>query len=334
LYLDGQLIADGSGAPRPLTFANTAPHTLKVELLHSSADGGVHLEWRPPEQALLAEALTVARRADAIVAVVGLSPRLEGEALRIEVPGFAGGDRTSLDLPAVQRRLLVALAKTGRPLIIVLQTGSAVALDPEVRAKARAILVAWYSGSQGGRAIAQTLAGINNPSGRLPVTFYHSVADLPAFDDYTMAGRTYRYFTGQPDFPFGYGLSYTTLRYADLELSSLKLDAGENLTGRVRVTNIGSRAGEEVVQLYLSHPDRRGAPLHALVGFQRVHLQAGESKWVNFVITPRQMSLVDEEGRRAVMSGRVVLYVGGGQPGYAPALEDSIAITGELTLPR
>jgi beta-glucosidase len=338
LYLDGQLITDGSGAARPLTFENTAPHALKVELLHASADGGVHLEWRPPEQALLAEALTVARRADAVVAVVGLSPRLEGEELRIEVPGFAGGDRTSLDLPGVQRRLLAALAGTGRPLIIVLQAGSAVALDPEVRAKAKAILVAWYPGGQGGRAIAQTLVGINNPSGRLPVTFYRSVADLPAFDDYAMVGRTYRYFTGQPDFPFGYGLSYTTMRYADLELSTRKLGAGENIAGRVRITNIGSRAGEEVVQLYLSHPDMRGAPLHALAGFQRVHLQPGESRWVSFVITPRQMSLVDEEGRRAVMPGRMVLYAGGGQPGYGPTfgptLEDSITITGELPLPR
>ena len=338
LYLDGQLITDGSGPANTLTFANTAPHSLKVELLHDSADGGVHLEWRPPEKALLAEALVVARRADAIVAVVGLSPRLEGEALRIEAPGFAGGDRTSLDLPAVQRHLLAALVRTGRPLIVILQAGSAVALDPEVRAKAKAILLAWYPGEQGGLAIAQTLAGINNPSARLPVTFYRSVADLPAFDDYTMAGRTYRYFTGQPEFPFGYGLSYTTVRYADLELSTHHVGAGENISGRVRVTNIGSRAGEEVVELYSSHPDMRGAPLHALAGFQRVYLAPGESRWVSFVITPRQMSLVDEEGHRAVMPGRMLLYAGGGQPGYGPTfgptLEDSITITGELPLPR
>jgi beta-glucosidase len=334
LYVDGRLIADGSGAARPLMFENTAPHTLKVELLHASADGGVHLEWHAPEKALLAQALTVAKRADAIVAVVGLSPRLEGEALRIELPGFAGGDRTSLDLPAVQRHLLTALVRTGRPVIIVLQAGSAVALDPEVRAKARAILVAWYPGGQGGRAIAQTLAGVNNPSGRLPVTFYRSVADLPPFDDYTMVGRTYRYFTGQPDYPFGYGLSYATVRYAGLELNTRRIDAGENITGRVQVTNIGSRAVDEVVQLYLSHPDTRGAPLHALAGFQRVHLLPGESRWVSFGITPRQMSLVDEAGGRAVMPGHVVLYVGNGQPGHARTLEDSITVNGELSLPR
>jgi beta-glucosidase len=334
LYLDGRLIADGSGPARPLMFKNTSSHTLKIELLHDSADGGVHLEWRPPEAALLAEALTVAKRADVTVAVVGLSPRLEGEALRIEVPGFAGGDRTSLDLPAVQRHLLVALARTGRPLIVVLQTGSAVALDPEVRAAAKAVLVAWYPGEQGGRAIAQTLAGINNPSGRLPVTFYRSVADLPAFDDYTMAGRTYRYFTGQPDFPFGYGLSYSSWRYDDLELSANPIGAGESIEGHVRVTNVGARAGEEVVQLYITHPDTKGAPLRALTGFHRVHLEAGESKVVSFVITPREMSLVDAEGRRAVMPGRVTVYAGGAQPGYGPGMQGSTTITTEQPLPR
>ncbi len=334
LYVDGQLIADGFGVARPLRFENTSPHTLKVELLHDSADGGVRLEWRPPEAALLAEALTIARRADVVVAVVGLSPRLEGEALRIEIPGFAGGDRTSLDLPAVQQHLLAALAKTGRPLIIVLQTGSAVALDPQVRALAKAILVAWYPGEQGGLAIAQTLAGINNPAGRLPVTFYRAAADLPAFDDYTMAGRTYRYFTRQADFPFGYGLSYTRLRYDHFELSARQITAGENIEGQVRVTNEGARPGEEVVQLYLTHPHASGAPLRALAGLQRVYLQAGEFKVVNFIITPREMSLVDAEGRRAVTPGRVVVYCGGGQPGYAPGVQGSITITGEQPLPR
>jgi beta-glucosidase len=334
LYLDGRLIADGTGPARPLTFENTSSHTLKIELLHDSADGGVHLEWRPPEAALLTEALTVAKHADVIVAVVGLSPRLEGEALRIEIPGFAGGDRTSLDLPAAQRHLLAALARTERPLIIVLQTGSAVALDPQVRAAAKAILVAWYPGEQGGRAIAQTLAGINNPSGRLPVTFYRSVGDLPPFDDYTMAGRTYRYFTHRPDFPFGYGLSYTSWRYDDLELSAHQIGAGENIEGHLRVTNIGARPGEEVVQLYITHPDASSAPLRALAGFHRVHLEAGESKIVSFVITPREMSLVDAEGRRAVTAGRVAVYAGGGQPGYGPSVQGSIAITTEQPLPR
>jgi beta-glucosidase len=334
LYLEGRLIADGSAPARPLTFEDTSSHALKIELLHDSADGGVHLEWRPPGAALLAEALTIAKRADVIVAVVGLSPRLEGEALRIEIPGFAGGDRTTLDLPAAQRRLLAALARTGRPLIIVLQTGSAVALDPQVRATAKAILVAWYPGEQGGRAIAQTLAGINNPSGRLPVTFYRSVADLPAFLDYTMAGRTYRYITHQPDFPFGYGLSYTSFRYDGLELNAHPIGAGENIEGHVRVTNIGARPGEEVVQLYITHPDARSAPLRALAGFHRVHLEAGESKVVSFVITPRELSLVDAEGRRGVMPGRVGFYAGGGQPGYGPGVQGSITITTEQPLPR
>jgi len=334
LYLDGRLIADGSVPTQRLVFDNTAPHALKIELLHDSADGGVHLEWRPPARALLGEALTVAKHTDVIIAVVGLSPRLEGEALQIEVPGFTGGDRTSLDLPAAQRRLLLALARTGRPLIIVLQTGSAVALDSEVRAAAKAILVAWYPGEQGGRAIAQTLAGINNPSGRLPVTFYRSVADLPAFDDYTMTGRTYRYYTHEADFPFGYGLSYSSFRYESLELNSHRIVAGEDIEAHVRVTNTGARSAEEVVQLYVSHPDARSAPLRALAGFQRIHLEAGASKVVSFVLTPRELSLVNAEGRRAVMPGRVVFYAGGGQPGGGSGVQDSITITQEQPLPR
>jgi len=334
LYLDGRLIADGSAPVRPLTFDNTAPHALKIELLHDSADGGVHLEWRPPKAALLAEALRTAQRADVIVAVVGLSPRLEGEALRIEIPGFAGGDRTSLDLPAAQRDLLAGLAGTGRPLVIVLQTGSAVALDPKVRAAAKAILVAWYPGEQGGRALAQTLAGINNPSGRLPVTFYRSVADLPAFDDYTMTGRTYRYCTHPVDFPFGYGLSYTSFRYESLELSPRQIGSGENVAGHVLVTNTGTRAADEVVQLYLTHPEARPAPLRALAGFQHVHLEAGESKMLSFAVTPRELSLVDTDGQRAVRPGRVIVYAGGGQPGYGPGVQGSIMVTAEQPLPR
>jgi beta-glucosidase len=338
LYLDGELIADGSRPPRSLLFNNTAPHALRVELLHDSADGGVHLEWRPPPRALLSEALTVAKRADVIVAVVGLSPRLEGEALQIEVPGFAGGDRTSLELPASQRRLLAALVQTRRPVVIVLLAGSAVALDPEVIAAARAILVAWYPGEQGGTAIAQTLSGTNNPSGRLPVTVYRSAADLPPFEDYGMAGRTYRYFKGQPQFPFGFGLSYSSMRYDALEVRVREVQAGEDIVGSVRVTNIGSRPGEEVVQVYLGYPDSNTAPLRALAAFQRVRLQAGESRRVPFVITPRQMSVVDREGRRAVMPGRVLLYAGGGPPGNGPAgtatLQSALTITGEQPLPR
>jgi beta-glucosidase len=149
-----------------------------------------------------------------------------------------------------------------------------------------------------------------------------------------MAGRTYRYFTNQPDFPFGYGLSYTSWRYDDLELSAYQIGAGENIEGHVRVTNIGARPGEEVVQLYITHPDTKSAPVRALAGFHRVHLEAGESKVVSFVITPREMSLVDAEGRRAVTPGRVAVYAGGGQPGYGPSVQDSITITTEQPLPR
>jgi beta-glucosidase len=170
------------------------------------------------------------------------------------------------------------------------------------------------------------------------VTVYRSAADLPPFEDYGMAGRTYRYFKGQPQFPFGFGLSYSSMRYDALELRAREVQAGEDIVGSVRVTNIGSRPGEEVVQVYLGYPDSNTAPLRALAAFQRVRLQAGESRRVPFVITPRQMSVVDREGRRAVMPGRVLLYAGGGPPGNGPAgtatLQSALTITGEQPLPR
>jgi beta-glucosidase len=334
LFIDGQLVADGSAKVRLLDFSDVKPHALKIELLHDSADGGVHLEWRPPARALRDEAVAVAERADVVVACVGLSPRLEGEALQIEVPGFNGGDRTSLELPATQRALLDALVKTHRPLIIVLQTGSAVALDPQVAEAAKAILVAWYPGEAGGRALAETLSGINNPSGRLPMTFYRSVDDLPDFADYSMAGRTYRYFSGTPSYPFGHGLSFTTFRYDSIELTGHEIGAGADIEAIVHVTNTGQHNGDEVVQLYLSFPDFTSAPLRALAGFERIHLAPHESGTVRTVISARAMSLVDADGHRAVMPGRVIVNAGGGQPGYTQTVQTTFTVAGRRSLPR
>jgi len=334
LYIDGQLVADESARAQPLLhFTDTKPHALEIELRHDSADGGIHLEWQPPDAALRDEAVAIARRADVIVACVGLSPRLEGEALKIDAPGFKGGDRTSLALPAPQRALLRALVNTGRPLIIVLHTGSALALDPDTAEAARAILVAWYPGESGGRALAETLSGLNNPSGRLPVTFYRSVDDLPAFEDYSIAGRTYRYFSGTPSYPFGHGLSFTTFRYDSIELIARDIEAGADLEVIVRVINTGKREGDEVMQLYLAFPDATGAPLRALAAFERIHLAAGESGTVRTVIRARAMSLVDPEGRRSIMPGRVLVHAGGGQPGYSPTVQAAFTVSGYHPLP-
>ena len=335
LFVDGKplLVDDGDGThmQAKLHFADGRPHALRMELLHRSRDGGVRLQWLAPPAAQLAEAERAMRVADAVVAFVGLSPDVEGEALRINVPGFAGGDRTSLDLPAPQRALLERAAASGKPLIVVLMSGGAVALD-WAKQHADAILAAWYPGQAGGTAIAQALAGDTNPAGRLPVTFYRSVQDLPPFASYMMQGRTYRYFRGTPLYPFGYGLSYTRFAYAAPALSTSALKAGDTLQVSAEVRNTGSRAGDEVVQAYLDVPPSPQAPRHVLVGFRRVHLAPGESRRVDFTLSPRLLSSVDAAGGRAVQPGRYRIFIGGGQPGDAEGVAATFTIDGKEEL--
>jgi beta-glucosidase len=301
--------------------------------VHSGQDQGVRLQWMAPAQAQLAEAGAVARHADAIVAFVGLSPDVEGEELKVDVPGFNGGDRTDIGLPAPQQALLEQLAASGKPLIVVLMSGSAVALN-WAQEHADAIVAAWYPGEEGGKAIARVLAGDDNPSGRLPVTFYRSTNDLPPFVSYSMQGRTYRYFTSTPLYPFGFGLSYTHFSYTEPTLSAPQLNAGDALQASVTVRNDGKRDGDEVVQLYLDAPDQPLAPQHALVGFQRVHLAAGESRRIQFELSPRQLSSVDAAGHRAVEAGHYRLFLGGGQPGSNDGVTAAFSIAGNQALPR
>jgi beta-glucosidase len=206
-----------------------------------------------------------------------------------------------------------ALAATGKPLIIVLMNGSALALQ-DAEQKASAILEAWYPGEFGGTAIAQTLFGENNPSGRLPLTFYARTSQLPAFDDYSMKERTYRYFSGTPLYPFGYGLSYTQFRYSNGSLSSSTVQAGEPLEASVQVANVGDIAGDETVEFYVIPKAKPGAPICWLASFEKVHLLKGETRTVRLEIDPRQLSLVDADGSRSVQSGEYELYVGGSQP--------------------
>lgn len=291
--------------------------------------------------ALLAEALQAAREADAVVLCLGISPRLEGEEMEVKVPGFHGGDRTSLDLPAPQQELMEQVAALNKPTVLVLFNGSALAVNRADRI-IPAILEAWYPGQRGGTAIAEALFGDYNPGGRLPVTFYRSAADLPPFEEYAMAGRTYRYFTGEPLYPFGHGLSYTVFAYSDLKVPQWA-GSGEELAVEVTVTNRGARAGDEVVQLYLSDEAASApVPIRTLAGFRRLHLQPGESRTLSFRITPRQLSLIDDEGRRVIEPGWFSISAGGGQPGFAaPAaaagprfLQARVEITGEpLLLP-
>jgi beta-glucosidase len=319
----------------PFDFSDTNPHEFQLEYAHygDRAGGGVTLKWEAPAQAQLDEAVARAREADVVVAFVGLSPQLEGEEMRIKIEGFNGGDRTSLDLPAPQEKLLESLAATGKPLIVVLQSGSAVALN-WAKEHAAAVLEAWYPGVEGGTAIARTLAGLNNPAGRLPVTFYASLDGLPSFTDYTLKGRTYRYFTGKPLWGFGFGLSYSTFKYGPVKLSTDTLKAGEPLTATVTVTNAGSVGGDEVVEAYLKTPQEDG-PIHSLVGFQRVTIPPGTSKEVTLKIDPRSLSTVDDQGNRLILAGKYMLNVGGAQPQETKAKSEvGFTITGTMTLPK
>ena len=316
-------------------FADTTPHQFQFEYSHSGdrSGGGVTLKWEAPAQAQLDEAVARAKEASVIVAFVGLSPQLEGEEMKIDIPGFDGGDRTSIDLPAPQQKLLEALAATGKPLIVVLQSGSAVALN-WANQHANAILAAWYPGVEGGTAIARTLAGLNNPAGRLPVTFYSSLDGIPPFTDYSMKNRTYRYFTGKPLWGFGYGLSYTSFKYGPVKLSAETLRAGEPLTATVTVTNDGQVGGDAVVEAYLKTPQADG-PIHSLVAFDRLTIAPGTSKEVTLKIDPRSLSSVDDQGNRSILAGKYELSVGSAQPEETQAKsEAAFTIEGTKELPK
>lgn len=260
--------------------------------------------------------------ADVIVAVVGLTADLEGEEMAVQVEGFSGGDKTSLDLPADQRRLLERAKALGKPLVVVLMNGSAIDLS-WAKEHAAAILEAWYPGQSGGLAVAKVLAGQSDPGGRLPLTFYRGLADLPPFDDYAMKGRTYRYYAGTPVYPFGAGLSYTTFRYAPLRLEPVDGAPENGVVVSTEIANTGTRDGDEIAQLYLTPPGFEGAPRLALRGFQRVSLKAGERRRISFRLSPRDLSFVTRDGVRQLMPGQHRLSVGSGQPGTGVAGQES-----------
>jgi beta-glucosidase len=337
VYLDDELVADASRPERTeaaVHFDDTKPRALRLEYLHGTAAAGIDLTWQAPASVLAAEATSAAKQSDVVVAFVGLSPQLEGEEMPVELEGFRGGDRTDIRLPRVQRELLQALQATGRPLVIVLTSGSALAL-PEEHRYASAILEAWYPGEEGGTAIAETLAGDSNPAGRLPLTFYASVDQLPAFEEYGMANRTYRYFAGKPLYGFGYGLSYSQFRYGKLKLGSPSVKAGDPVSVALDVTNISGRAGDEVVELYLTQPKDALTPLRTLGGFTRVSVEPGKTAHVEIRIDPRTLAQVDEKGERVVRPGRYEITAGGAQPAEFPgAVTASFEVSGSRTLPR
>jgi beta-glucosidase len=301
---DRELIAAaapaGRGAAPPVHMQLEAgrPYKLRVEYRAPMAGGAVRLQWIPPEAPLLAEAVDAVKNSDLAIAFVGLNPNLEGEEMNVNIPGFSGGDRTDLNLPAQQERLVEAAIATGKPVVVVLTSGSALAANYAAE-HAAAMLEAWYNGEEAGTAIAETLAGVNNPAGRLPVTFYKSVEQLPKFEDYAMKGRTYRYFKGEALYGFGFGLSYSKFIYSGLRTQ--RDAAGARLS--VRVKNDSTRDGDEVVQLYVSGGGGADDPIRNLRGFERIHLRAGETREVEFTLGPAE-----------VPKDRVRISVGGGQP--------------------
>jgi beta-glucosidase len=311
VLLDGKEVDFGAASPAQLPPGPRRPphalvqleagrkYALTVEYRQPGSGGTLQLGWIPPADAALAEAEALVKDSDVAVVFVGLSSELEGEEMRaVDIPGFKGGDRTRLDLPEPQEKLVLAAIATGKPVVVVLTSGSAVAVSSAAE-HAGAVLAAWYGGEEAGTAIAETLAGVNNPAGRLPVTFYRSVDQLPPFTDYAMKGRTYRYFEGEPLFPFGFGLSYSTFEYSGL--SAKRTPAGAEIRATVR--NTSARDGDEVVQLYVGGGPEEGAPIRSLRGFQRVHLRAGESREVSFTLRADELP-----------KSPVELSVGGGQP--------------------
>jgi beta-glucosidase len=320
------------------------PVPIRLEYFQATGGAEVSLLWNPSREGPFAEAVAAAKRADAVIFAGGISSQIEGEE---GTPG--GGDRKTMDLPTVQERLLRTLVGTGKPVIFVLMSGSAMSIN-WAQNHVPAILEAWYSGEEGGTAIANVLFGDYNPAGRLPVTFYKGLDQLPDFHDYSMKNRTYRYFSGEPLYPFGYGLSYTRFAYSNLKVPST-VKPGDPVTVKVKVENVGERAGDEVVELYLRPsplppnqvvtrpiPARfisSGQPMPRLVlaGFQRINLEAHASKTVKFKLKPEQLLLVNAEGERVLQPGTWQIFVGGGQPDLSGAAPNRDAdVSGIVTV--
>jgi len=323
LFVDGAAVGeDGRKRSRPMAVKTELQagrsYDIRIEYFDNNAEhAAARFVWAPPnaQSRLRAEAIEKAKRADVVVMVMGLTPSIEGEEMDVAVEGFRGGDRTDIALPKPQEELIKDIQALGRPVVLVLMSGSALGVN-WANENVPAIVQAWYPGQFGGKAVADVLFGDHDPAGRLPVTFYRSIDQLPAFEDYRMEGRTYRYFRGEPLYPFGFGLSYTKFAYSRLKLPA-KASVGTEVSVSVDVQNTGSRPGDEVVQLYLSDSSATvPVPIRSLVGTSRISLRPGEKRTVSFVITARQMSLVDDNGRRMIEPGAFSVSVGGKQPGF------------------
>lgn len=318
LFLDGEQISANSNIHHPnkrykkdILLESGKPYKIEIVTWDNQGDALCHLIWAVPEGNIAAEAIQAAKWADQVIMFMGLSPRLEGEEMKVEVEGFSGGDRTRLELPAVQKELMKKVVATGTPVVLVLLNGSAVAVNWADK-NIPAILEAWYPGEAAGTAIADVLFGDYNPAGRLPVTFYRFVEDLPPFEDYRMEERTYRYFTGDVLYPFGHGLSYSEFLYNNLVADKPEISIGESVSISVDITNTSEVDGEEVVQLYIHEAEATDArPNLDLRGFERLKIKAGETKTITIELTENELAYYNIEKEAYTMNpGRIEIFVG------------------------
>lgn len=343
LFVDDSLLLDFSEGHvvladwKSVTMQAGEAVKIRVEFSDRRADAVIQLVWSQPDPKAKQKAIDAAREADAVVMVMGLSPRLEGEEMPVEIPGFSGGDRTDVRLPAQQEDLIEKISVLGKPVVLVLLNGSALGVTYAAE-HVPAIVEAWYGGQAAGTALADVLFGNYNPAGRLPVTFYKSVDQLPPFTEYGMKGRTYRYFDGEPLFPFGFGLSYSQFQYRGLHVPS-RVEMGQRVPVSVQIENAGSVAGDEVVELYVTDVHASApVPIRSLQGFRRVHLKPHETATVRFELNPRQLSLISNKSERIVEPGEFRISVGGKQPGFkgtadastTGVLQGSFTITGKV----
>lgn len=314
-----------------LTLKKGEMHKIIVKYASRGPNAQLKLSWQLPGLDLRQEAIAIAKQADVVVMCMGLSPRLEGEEMEVKLDGFNGGDRVKLQLPQVQQDLIKEIYALGKPVVLVLLNGSALAINWENQ-NLPAIVEAWYGGQKGGTAIADVLFGDYNPSGKLPLTYYSSENDLPAFEDYNMKGRTYRFFEGKPLYQFGYGLSYTTFSYSNIKMKTSSR-VNQPITVTADIQNTGERDGNEIVQLYLKHLNALvPVPFHTLKGFQKVSLKKGQKKTVSFTIKPADFSVIKDNGDAVINPGSFVISIGGGQPQKVSATKQTSADNVQSTI--
>ena len=337
LFFEDSLVArtvyhfrDEYGDPRlrksvPLKLEKGKSYKIRIEARETFADAQVQLVWAAPKPELKEEAISIAKQADVVIMCMGITPRMEGEEMDVKADGFRGGDRTKISLPQVQEDLIKTIHALGKPIVLVLLNGSALAINWADQ-HLPAIIEAWYPGQASGTAIADVIFGDYNPGGKLPVTFYKSEQDLPPFDQYAITSQTYRYFKGKPLYPFGYGLSYSKFEFSEMSMDTL-LNLNTAIKVNVKVKNNSTYDGDEVVQVYIRNLNSiKNQPLHSLKGFKRIHLKAGQLAEVEIPLRMDAFSYINDAGEKINEAGNFEVFVGNGQPGYGAVVSKRIEL--------